>query len=132
MSQVKVVYIDDSQAVLAAVRDALKAAGYEIIVTETAEEAAPHCEGADVVVIDFNMPGTDGAEALTKIKASLGTRANDPRYYLYTDDVKAGVGFKEHGFDGLFIMKGDNDALVKQMDAVARTIKLQKLRTRAA
>ena len=51
-------------------------------------------------------------------------------FYLYTSDADVAPRYADHGFDGSFLKKGDERALVPQVDAVFRTIKMRKLAAR--
>ena len=48
-------------------------------------------------------------------------------FYLYTSDREAAARYQEYGFDGAFLRKGEEAALVAQVAAVFRTIGLRKL-----
>jgi DNA-binding NarL/FixJ family response regulator len=80
---------------------------------------------ADLAIIDFHMPGVDGAEMLISLRE--GHPQNPCLYYLYTSDRDVATRYERLGFDGAFLRKGEEAALVSQVDAVFRTIRMRKL-----
>lgn len=122
----KVLVIDDSWVVLESVRAALVAAGYTVRVSSEPDAAAKMAAWADLVIVDFHMPGVDGATLLPTLR--MHARDAAPRlYYLYTSDAEVARKYETFGFDGGFLRKGEEKALVPQVDAAFRTIKLRKL-----
>jgi CheY-like chemotaxis protein len=121
----KVLYLDDSEAQLASLRVTLSEAGYSIAVAKNVTEAQELLADRDLVIIDWHMPEMSGAEALRLLKAH---RHASPKalYYLYTVDAEAAGGFKSHGFDGAFTMKGQPETLLVQIDAARRFIKMRR------
>ena len=49
------------------------------------------------------------------------------QYYLYTSDKEAAARYREYGFDGAFLRKGEEAVLAAQVGAVFRSIRLRKL-----
>jgi DNA-binding NarL/FixJ family response regulator len=80
---------------------------------------------ADLAIIDFHMPGVDGAEMLAALRESHPNSAC--LYYLYTSDREVATRYERLGFDGAFLRKGEEGALVSQVGAVFRTIRMRKL-----
>lgn len=122
----KILVIDDSWVVLEAVRASLVAAGFTLRVTAEPESATKMVEWAELVIVDFHMPSTDGAALLRLLRAAA--KDGETRlFYLYTSDADVARRYEAHGFDGGFLRKGDEAALVPQVEAALRTIKLRKL-----
>jgi two-component system nitrogen regulation response regulator NtrX len=67
----RVLLIDDDAGIRESMRMPLEYEGYEYTATASAEEgiAAIQRESPDIVFLDIKMPGMDGLEALSKIKA---------------------------------------------------------------
>jgi two-component system cell cycle response regulator DivK len=72
MSHNRILVVEDNPKNLKLMRDVLTYSGYEVIEATTGEdgvrlagEAAP-----DLVLMDLQLPGIDGAEALRRIRAS--------------------------------------------------------------
>lgn len=128
LMRVRVIYIDDSQAELQAVREALGTERYDLVTRTNAEGLEDDVRGADIVLIDYHMPGTTGAEMLKTVRGMCLGETSKPFFYLYTTDREVGGEYREMGFDGRFILKGNQDALRRQMDAAAKAVTLRRLR----
>ncbi len=124
----RVLFIDDSPTQLRAAAAALTKSGCEVHSALNIAEAERSLANVDVVLVDYNMPGISGVETLRVLKSKLAPNAVAPKFYLYTTDPSAAKSYRDMGFDGLFVLKGDISALVKQMDSVVRLLKLQSLR----
>jgi DNA-binding NarL/FixJ family response regulator len=121
----EIVVVDDSYLILDRIRERLSAEGYRVRTTTGQSAALKLVEFADLAIIDFHMPGIDGAEMLAQLKAS---HPNGPcLYYLYTSDREVATRYQQLGFDGAFLRKGEEAALVAQVGAVFRTIRMRKL-----
>ncbi len=121
--QGKILLVDDSWSVLERLRASLSPKGYSIRLATTPSEATKLTTWAELVVVDFHMPGMDGGKLLPLLR----TGAPKALFYLYTSDGDVGRTFDTLGFDGAFLRKGDDLALMPQIDAAFRTIKLRTL-----
>jgi DNA-binding NarL/FixJ family response regulator len=121
----EIVVVDDSYLILDRIRERLTAEGYHVRTTTGQSAAMKLVEFADLAIIDFHMPGIDGAEMLTSLK-TLHPRG-PCLYYLYTSDRNVATRYEQLGFDGAFLRKGEEEALVAQVGAVFRTIRMRKL-----
>lgn len=124
---VKVLVVDDSLAELQFVRDTLSQHGYEVHIATDPEVLREHMPDAEIVLIDYHMPGTNGREVLAQMRAMVRPPAR-PFFYLYTSDRALGGVYRDFGFDGQFIMKGNADALIRQIDAARRAVTLRRMR----
>lgn len=121
----EIVVVDDSYLILDRIRERLTAEGYHVRTTTGQSAAMKLVEFADLAIIDFHMPGIDGAEMLNTFKTS---HPQGPcLYYLYTSDRDVATRYQQLGFDGAFLRKGEEEALVAQVGAVFRTIRMRKL-----
>lgn len=68
----KILVVDDEEEVRKLLSRFFVAKGYQLLTTETAEKAITILENeqVDAVLLDINLPGTNGLEALRKIRAS--------------------------------------------------------------
>jgi two-component system cell cycle response regulator len=66
----KVLVVDDAPDTLEIIQKLLRYEGYEVMVASTGEEGVKKVEEErpDVVLMDINLPGIDGAEALKQIR----------------------------------------------------------------
>jgi CheY-like chemotaxis protein len=121
-----IVVIDDSFLILERIRERLSAEGYQVRTTTGHVAAAKLIQRADLAIIDFHMPGIDGAEMLAMLRKSAPL-GNPCLYYLYTSDRSVAARYEQLGFDGAFLRKGEEAALSPQVGAVFRTIRMRKL-----
>ena len=68
----RILVVEDNELNLKLVRDVLSYAGYEVVEARTGEqgvELAAECR-PDLVLMDLQLPGIDGIEALRQLRAS--------------------------------------------------------------
>ncbi|MBC8069230.1 MAG: response regulator [Deltaproteobacteria bacterium] len=123
----KIVYIDDNPQDLRQARDALVTAGYEVCTHVSDATSDADVADADIVLIDFHMPGLDGGEVLARLRTVLSP-GHRPFFYLYTSDRSLSGAYRGLGFDGQVILKGNVDALLRQLDAARRAVSLRRMR----
>ena len=122
----RILYLDDSVAALEEVSGALSAEGHDVRTAATVGEAAPWLDRCDIVIIDFHMPGINGAEALEELQRKQSSSAAGAVYYLYTTDTSVAVKFRAHGFHGAFTDKGNVATLAAQVATAARLLKMRR------
>jgi CheY-like chemotaxis protein len=125
---VKLLYIDDSTFELEFAAKALRDVGYEVHTRTGLTGLDDILPGTEIVLIDFHMPGIDGGEVLRLIRERAPEGDTPPACYLYTSDKEIGANYKELGFDGRIILKGNAEALVKQINAARRVLALRQVR----
>ena len=118
--------VDDSWIILEQIRLCLSARGYDVRTTTSADMAVRLVKTADLAIVDFHMPGLNGTELVNMLRQGQPEGAHCT-FYLYTTDRDEAARYREHGFDGAFLKKGDEAALVPQVEAVFRTVKMRKL-----
>lgn len=131
MNAQRILLIDDSEIVLDRVKGRLSAEGYEVVTTSQTVGAARYTKNCDVVIIDFHMPGIDGRAVLDSLRAAHKNAAAGPLFYLYTSDEEKAGEHKKLGFDGAIVKKGDDDALVQQVAAIFRLVRLRRISNRS-
>jgi two-component system, OmpR family, response regulator len=125
----KILIIDDSDVILDRVRQTLSGAGYDVITSNQTVGNARHLKNCDLVILDFHMPGIDGADVLQGFrKAASNTTC---LFYLYTSDNSVADDFARLGFDGSFRQKGNDAALLSQVTAVFRMRRMASLSGKA-
>ena len=79
MTRNRILVVEDNPKNLKLVRDVLLYSGYEVIEATSGEDGVrlAHEMTPDLILMDLQLPGIDGAEALRQIRASeaeLGSR----------------------------------------------------------
>ncbi len=72
MNPGRILVVEDNPKNLKLVRDVLMFSGYEVIVATCGEDGVRLAvsENPDLILMDLQLPGIDGAEALRQIRAS--------------------------------------------------------------
>jgi two-component system, OmpR family, response regulator len=110
----KILIIDDQPIILAQARGALTQAGYEVVGSQSPIGNGRHLADCSLVLIDFLMPGFDGASVLSNLRHAAGP-GTDCLFYLYTSCQEIADAWEDYGFDGCIRDKGDANALVAQI-----------------
>ena len=76
MNPGRILVVEDNPKNLKLVRDVLRFSGYEVIEATSGEDGVrlAASEEPDLILMDLQLPGIDGAEALRRIRASERTR----------------------------------------------------------
>ena len=77
MSSARVLIVEDNPLNLKLVRDVLLNAGFDVIEARTGEDGVARAQDSrpDVILMDLQLPGVDGTQALRLIKADPATAA---------------------------------------------------------
>lgn len=67
-----ILLIEDSMPVRQALRVSLQAAGYAVREAGSGEDGLPHCAGADLLLLDLNLPGMSGFDVLERLPRDGG------------------------------------------------------------
>lgn len=126
VEQSLIVVIDDSEVLLERVKMRLEAEGYHVVTTAQTVGAARWLASASLVLLDWHMPGMSGGDVLQSFRAAVANSPKRPLFYLYTSDTGVLPDPKAAGFDGVFVSKGDDDSLVRQVAAALRIAKLTR------
>jgi CheY-like chemotaxis protein len=113
-----ILYVDDSQAQLDGMREALASSAHKLSTAITLQEAKERLlqSKPDLVIIDYHMPKLSGDECMRALRPLA---PESTRFYLYTTDANAFRRHREMGFDGVLMLKGKSPVRA-QIDAVAR------------
>jgi CheY-like chemotaxis protein len=126
-----ILVIDDSEIILERMKQRLETEGYRVITTTQTVGVARYLLESQLVIIDWHMPGISGGEVLASLRAASTACEVRPLFYLYTSDHNAGTTAKSSGFDGHFINKGNDESLVRQVEAAFRLTKFMARGTRS-
>ena len=119
----RVLVIEDNPTNLKLVRDVLQFAGYEVLEATTGEEGVAltaQCE-PDLVLMDLQLPGIDGWEALRRLRESPPTRSVPVvavTAFAMREDRDHALS---HGFDGYLEKPISVRALPEQVRGFMRT-----------
>src|SRR5205807_804605 len=81
-------------------RDVLRAKGYRVLEATSGEEAVEHAAAAGLVLMDVQLPGIDGVEALRRLRLDAST-AEIPVLALTAQAMEGDrERFLAAGFDG--------------------------------
>lgn len=72
-----ILVVEDNEKNLKLVRDVLQFAGYEVVAATSAEQGVAMAleRPPDLVLMDLQLPGMDGTEALRRLRRSTRTRS---------------------------------------------------------
>jgi PAS domain S-box-containing protein len=93
---IRILAVDDNPAALYATSRVLRSAGYEVIEATTGAAALAAAGGADLVVLDVNLPDMDGFEVCRRLRARADT-AQLPVLHLsatFTNSADFALGFE--------------------------------------
>jgi two-component system cell cycle response regulator DivK len=101
MSQHRILVVEDNPKNLKLVRDVLTYSGYEVIEATSGEEGVRlACERSpDLILMDLQLPGIDGAEALRQIRGSENNQVPVVAVTAFAMNDDRARAF-ESGFDG--------------------------------
>ena len=123
MSELRVLLVDDQAMIRSGIRGLLELAGDVVVVCEAAD--GRHAVGMtralrpDVVLMDLQMPGTDGVQAIRAIRADEAVAAT-PVLVLTTFDQDDNVLVAlQAGANGFLGKAADHEELVAAVRAVA-------------
>lgn len=77
MTEARILVVEDNERNLKLVRDVLEFAGFQVASATTAEQGVALAVGdpPDLVLMDLQLPGMSGTEALRRLRDSTVTRA---------------------------------------------------------
>jgi two-component system, NtrC family, sensor kinase len=114
--------VDDSATYLAAVCDALRGEGYEVIQARTGEEAIEllSAQSVDCILLDLLMPGMGGQETCRRIKTSPGVRDIPLIMLTAVEDHAAMIEGLSAGADDYVAKSSDTEVLRARVRAQLR------------
>jgi two-component system cell cycle response regulator DivK len=119
MTAARILVVEDNPLNLKLIRDVLEFAGYHVSAAETGEDgiAAAAAEAPDLVLMDIQLPGIDGAETLLRLRN--GVLAKDVPVIAVTAFAMSGDRERAAlaGFDGYLEKPINVRALAGQIEA---------------
>jgi serine/threonine protein kinase len=123
-----VLVIDDSQVILDNTRRVLEAEGYRVTTTTQTVGTAKYLVDCDLALIDYHMPGFNGAAVIESLRAAAASSGKMCLFYLFTSDRDVAKDYAALGFDGSLTGKGDDAALVRGVRAAFRVLSLRAMK----
>jgi two-component system, cell cycle response regulator DivK len=101
MGPSRILVVEDNPKNLKLVRDVLTYSGYEVIEATTGEDGVrmAHESSPDLILMDLQLPGIDGAEALRQIRESENNHVPVVAVTAFAMNDDRARAF-ESGFDG--------------------------------
>ncbi len=117
---VKVLLAEDNESNLSVMADYLQSKDYQVVMAEDGHQAIERAkaERPDMIIMDVQMPGLDGLEAIRRIRAESG---------LAAVPIIAMTGLAMPGDDQRCLEAGANDYLTKPISLKVMLIKMQAL-----
>jgi len=119
-----ILVLDDSAVTREQIAGRLSTEGYAVRGTDTVADATKLLAGVEVVIVDYHLGSTDGFTALKTLKPAAATAAPTCKFYLYTGDKAIALQARAQGFEGAFTVKGDLEALVRQLSMAMRAARM--------
>jgi pilus assembly protein CpaE len=125
MTAAQILVVDDSKLSAQMIQDRLIAAGYQVIVANSGEEALVRLRSftPDLILSDVVMPGINGYELVARLRQQP-TTAHTPVIMLTS---KGGIAEKTKGFEA-----GADDYLVKPVEPAELELRIRALLARVA
>lgn len=120
----KVLLADDDRVLTNLLSSRLRARGVEIVVAHDSMQALMSAmrSPVDAIVLDIQMPGGTGIEALRKLKASTKTSSIPVLVLSANGDAETLAQVKALGADGFLLKPIEPDALYRALcDALGQT-----------
>jgi two-component system cell cycle response regulator DivK len=115
----RILVVEDNPLNLKLIRDVLEFEGFDVLTAESGEEgvAVVASDRVDLVLMDLQLPGIDGHEALVRIRSDPQCRAVPVvavTAFAMKDDIESA---RRAGFDGYIAKPISVRALPKQLAA---------------
>ena len=120
----KILMADDDELFRILLAEVLQDSGFEVSAHENGLTAWEHlkAEGADIAILDVNMPEMDGLELLSRIRADRQLKSMPVLLLTIRSEVPDQVSGYECGADDYLSKPFANEVLVARVKALARRI----------
>ena len=123
----RILMVDDNEVFRRPLQRALEAAGFEVVAVPSAEDALDILDGStvDLVLTDYRLPGMDGVQLITRIKATHPAMAIIAMTAYRT--VESAVEARRRGADDYLVKPFEMADLLR---ALHRALEQQKVSAR--
>ena len=120
----KILMADDDELFRLLLTEVLEEAGYEVAAHENGRAAWEHlkAEGADLAILDVNMPVMDGFELLSRIRSDRELKNMPVLLLTIRSEVPDQVSGYECGADDYLSKPFANEVLLARMKVLERRI----------
>lgn len=114
----RVLLVAASEIQLARMKRALVDAGYDVLTASHVVGSSRVLASCDLIVFDAALPGLS-ATAIESYRSVLYAARKKCLFYLHVSDAVSAIGYRDAGYDGVFHDRGDEHALVRQIDVLS-------------
>ncbi|MFO0673502.1 MAG: hypothetical protein U0235_28450 [Polyangiaceae bacterium] len=114
----RVLLVGASEIQLARMKRALSESGYDVLTATHVVGSSRVLSSCDLIVFDVEVPGLTPT-AIESYRSVLYAARKKCLVYLHVSEATSAIGYRDAGFDGFFHGRGDEHALVRQVDALS-------------
>ena len=119
----RILIIQDSPSANAMLKFRLESGGFSVETVETGEEGIEKTKGSQyhLVLLDYNLPGMNGAQVCQKLKAEDNTKSTPIVFMSAKDEEKLSQITKEAGADGYVGLPFEGKKFIEKIRGFLKT-----------